>query len=240
MVRKDRVLCDCSRCNNKKWVCTETRSRHRKADQARLSDSEVYTLVQVMRMHTLQSTNAEAFGKFTRITIMYSLHESRQRLLQAEGEEGSGDAGAADAAPVTAEGDVPASGAQQGCDAGTGGDQGPLQLPGDEDDQGPVPLPDDREPPVELDSDAFDAQKFEAWLGRDQQPWVARGKMTRREVVAGVLALQSFFKWSNPVVEAVLSFIDAVVGAAADEHLPQSWAEVERLLKPILATAERW
>lgn len=93
---------------------------------------------------------------------------------------------------------------------------------------------------IEGGGGGFSVDSFLQWLEFDETPWVKAGKLTRREVVAGVLTLQLKHHLSQGVAESILRFIDYLVGDAADARLPASWREIERLLEGLIITAEKW
>lgn len=99
---------------------------------------------------------------------------------------------------------------------------------------------DDPDDPWAVPCGPFSVRDFMDWLSVDEAPWVSAGNLTRREVVAGVLALQQAHHLSNGVAEAFVRFIDHVVGDAASERLPQSWRDIERMLHGLIITAEKW
>lgn len=123
------------------------------------------------------------------------------------------------------------------------GQEAPFLVGGgsDSEDEAPILVPeDDPDDPWLVPGLGFNLQLLTEWLSVDEAPWLAEGKLSRREVVMGVLALQQKYHLSNGVAEAFMGFIDSVAGDAASARLPETWKEVERLLEGLIISAEKW
>lgn len=118
-------------------------------------------------------------------------------------------------------------------------DEGAVLLWGHEE---PVELVGSADSPWLVEGGGFTVQQFQQWLRIESQPWVSGGNLTRRETVAGYLALQKMFDLSNNAAVAFLRFTDFVVGTAAapDARLPGTWRDVEQLLMDLIIKGEKW